>query len=300
MKKPFFSVVIPSYNQSSFIEKAINSVLRQTFKNYEIIVIDNYSTDNTKSILDKYKKKIILKKIHNQGIISKSRNLGIKISRGKWICFLDSDDEWFSEKLDNVYLQIKLNKPNVICNNEIVVRNNSKYYWRYGPYTSFFYQNLLLNGNCLSTSGSCVERNFILKKKIFFNESKKFITVEDYDFFLKLAYFNGTFLFINKFLGKHNFYCNSNSANYKFYRNSLISLLKYHIFNVQNFEKKSRLLFIINFRIKFMDLINYLTNKDYISFLKLFFLLSKLSVIRFLNLFLNQIFKSIKSRIYYQ
>lgn len=299
MKKPFFSVVIPSYNQSGFIEKAINSVLRQTFKNYEIIVVDNNSTDNTKHVLKKYKNKIILKKIHNQGIISKSRNLAIKISRGKWICFLDSDDEWFYEKLDNVYSKINLNAPNVICNNEIILRDSSKYYWRYGPYTNFFYKNLLIKGNCLSTSGSCVERNFILKKKISFNESKEFITVEDYDFFLKLAYFNAKFLFINKFLGSHNLHYYSNSANYKFYRNSLISLLKYHIYNVQNFEKKSRLLFIINFRIKFMDLINYLKNKDFINCFKLIFFLNRLSALRFLKLLSNQILKSIKSRIYY-
>ena len=89
MKKPFFSVIIPSYNHANFIEKSINSVLKQTFKSYEIIVIDNYSTDSTKNILSKYKNKIICKKIHNLGIIAKSRNLGLKISKGKWICFLD-------------------------------------------------------------------------------------------------------------------------------------------------------------------------------------------------------------------
>ena len=130
MKKPFFSVIIPSYNHANFIEKSINSVLKQTFKSYEIIVIDNYSTDSTKNILSKYKNKIICKKIHNLGIIAKSRNLGLKISKGKWICFLDSDDEWFSDKLKIVHEQISKNQAHVICNNEIVTKGLSKYYYR--------------------------------------------------------------------------------------------------------------------------------------------------------------------------
>ena len=189
MKNPFFSVVIPSFNHSNFIEKAINSVLKQTFKSNEIIVIDNYSTDNTKDILDKYKNRIIYKKIHNHGIIAKSRNLGIKVSKGKWICFLDSDDEWFPTKLNNIYAEIKQNKPHVICNNEIIISGSSKLYWRYGPYKNFFYKDLLVNGNCISTSGSCIEKNFIFKKKIFFSENKKFVTVEDYYFFFKFSFF---------------------------------------------------------------------------------------------------------------
>jgi len=299
MKNPFFSVVIPSFNHSNFIEKAINSVLKQTFKNNEIIVIDNYSTDNTKDILDKYKNRIIYKKIHNQGIIAKSRNLGIKVSKGKWICFLDSDDEWFPTKLNNIYAEIKQNKPHVICNNEIIISDVSKRYWRYGPYKNFFYKDLLINGNCISTSGSCVEKNFISQKKIFFSEKKKFVTVEDYDFFLNLAFFNAKFIFIDKFLGKHNFHSHNNSANYKFHRNSLINLVKYHIYNIQNFEKKKKLLFIINLRIKFMDLINYLNKKDYANFLRLFILLIKLSPQKLLILFIKQIFKSVKSRLYY-
>jgi hypothetical protein len=76
-------------------------------------------------------------------------------------------------------------------------------------------------------------------------------------------------------------------------------LLKYHINNIQNFEKKKKLLFIINLRIKFMDLINYLNKKDYANFLRLFILLIKLSPQKLLILFIKQIFKSVKSRLYY-
>ena len=299
MKKPFFSVIIPSYNHSNFIEKTINSVLKQTYKNYEIIIIDNYSTDSTKNILNKYKNKIICKKIHNLGIIAKSRNLGIKISKGKWICFLDSDDEWFSDKLKIVYEQISKYPAHVICNNEIITIGLSKYYYRYGPFKDLFYKDLIINGNCISTSGSCVEKNFILKKKINFTEKKEFITVEDYDFFLNLAYFNAKFIFLSKFLGKRNIHSRSNSSNYKFHRNSLLNLLKHHIYNIQNFEKKSKLLAIINFRIKFMDLINYLKKKNYVYFFKLLIYLIRSSILEFMALFTKQIIKSIKSRIYY-
>lgn len=261
MKNPFFSVVIPSYNHGNFIEKAINSVLKQTFRSYEVIIIDNYSTDETKNILKKYKNKIIYKKIHNNGVIGKSRNLGIKISKGKWICFLDSDDEWFPKKLNCIYNIAMQKEVQVICNNEIIIRESSKYYWRYGPFTKFFYKDLLTNGNCISTSGSCVKKKFIDSKQIFFSEKKEFTTVEDYDFFLNLAFYNAKFIFINKFLGNHNLHTRSNSANYRLHRNALTNLLIHHIYNVQNFEKKKKLLFIVNMRIKFMDFVNYFRKK---------------------------------------
>ena len=94
-KNPFFSVVIPTFNQDSFLKKAINSVLQQTFKDFEIIIIDNNSTDNTEETVKYFNlENIQYEKISNGGIIAKSRNLGIKKAKGKWIAFLDSDDDW--------------------------------------------------------------------------------------------------------------------------------------------------------------------------------------------------------------
>ena len=107
MLNPFFSVVIPSYNQGRYLKKALDSVFNQTFKNFEVILIDNNSTDNTKKIIKAFKKKIIYKKIKNLGVIAKSRNKGISISRGKWIAFLDSDDYWEKNKLKSIYKKIK-------------------------------------------------------------------------------------------------------------------------------------------------------------------------------------------------
>jgi len=90
MDSIFFSVIIPTYNRVELLKKAINSVLTQTYKNFEIIIIDNYSNDDTQEVVENFKNiKIIYQKIHNQGIIGKSRNLGIKLSKGKWVAFLD-------------------------------------------------------------------------------------------------------------------------------------------------------------------------------------------------------------------
>ena len=108
MNNVFFSVIIPTFNRAEFLKKAIESVYNQTFKNFELIVIDSYSTDKTDQIIQEFEN-IIYKKINKKGNISASRNLGIKSSKGKWIAFLDSDDIWSKDKLQFVFDVIKKN-----------------------------------------------------------------------------------------------------------------------------------------------------------------------------------------------
>ena len=124
----FFSVIIPNYNQANYLRKAILSVLKQSYKNFEIIVIDNNSTDHSKEVVNSFHNpKIRLFDINNNGIISKSRNLGISKSKGEWICFLDADDYWFKNKLLIIKNKIENNNNvDVICNGEIYFFYKSK------------------------------------------------------------------------------------------------------------------------------------------------------------------------------
>ena len=80
MENIFFSVIIPTYNQANLLKKAISSVMKQSFENFELIIIDNYSNDESGKVVESFDtSKIIYKKIHNNGIIGKSRNEGIKL-----------------------------------------------------------------------------------------------------------------------------------------------------------------------------------------------------------------------------
>jgi glycosyltransferase involved in cell wall biosynthesis len=96
---PSVSVIIPTYNRGRFIRKAIDSVLNQTFKDYEIIVIDDGSTDGTAKILKSYDNSIIYHSYQPNRGAAYARNRGIEMSRGNYIAFLDSDDFWKPEKL---------------------------------------------------------------------------------------------------------------------------------------------------------------------------------------------------------
>ena len=99
-KKCIVSVIIPTYKRVKKLKKAIDSVLSQTFTNWEIIIIDNHSLDGTKELVDNYNNpKIKMLLIKNNGNIAKSRNLGIKKSKGKYVALLDSDDLWTPNKL---------------------------------------------------------------------------------------------------------------------------------------------------------------------------------------------------------
>lgn len=90
---PLVTVVIPTYNRAHFVTKAIDSVLSQTFADYEIIVVDDGSTDATRKNLKKYGDRIRYIYQDNAGV-SAARNTGVKVAIGKWVAFLDSDDEW--------------------------------------------------------------------------------------------------------------------------------------------------------------------------------------------------------------
>lgn len=101
----FISVIIPLYNKSAYIANALDSILKQTYQNYEIIVVNDGSTDNSEKIVKSYIEtnpdNIILITQENQGV-SVARNTGIKQSKGELIAFLDADDEWDAEYLETI------------------------------------------------------------------------------------------------------------------------------------------------------------------------------------------------------
>lgn len=123
------SIIIPTFNRCNYLFRAIESVLLQTYKNWELLIVDDGSTDQTyfhlKSLL-KENQKIRYIRTPNRGV-SAARNLGIKLSKGDLIAFLDSDDEWYPEKLD---LQISFLEKNLdislVHSDETWVRNGKR------------------------------------------------------------------------------------------------------------------------------------------------------------------------------
>jgi glycosyltransferase involved in cell wall biosynthesis len=93
------SVIIPTYNSARYLADAVDSVLAQTFKDFEVLVIDDGSTDETESLMRRYAPPVRYIRQANQGVAA-ARNLGIENSNGRYVAFLDADDTWFANKLE--------------------------------------------------------------------------------------------------------------------------------------------------------------------------------------------------------
>ena len=100
---PFFTVIIPTYNRAALIKNAINSVLNQSYSDFELIIVDDGSTDDTKEIIASYSDERLVYLYQENAERSAARNNGIKNSSGKYICFLDSDDCYLENHLDTIY-----------------------------------------------------------------------------------------------------------------------------------------------------------------------------------------------------
>lgn len=119
---PLVSIIIPTYNSSKFIEGAIESAINQTYKNIEIIVIDDGSTDNTLELLKKYKNIHVITQT-NKGVAA-ARNAGIEIASGDYIAILDSDDRWMKNRLEIMIPLIEKSKCDLIISNYYYVDEN--------------------------------------------------------------------------------------------------------------------------------------------------------------------------------
>jgi len=188
-KTPKVSVIIPTYNSAQYICETLDSVLAQTYKDYEIIVVDDGSTDNTREVLKPYMSKIKYIYKENGGPAS-ARNVGIKNARGEYIAFLDSDDIWLPEKLEKQieYLQsnpdIALVYSDCIRFNEngVCQRKSNVYHLREGY---IFFK--LLEGNFITTSTVIVRRECLDKVGYFDEELDDLKHSEDYDLWLRIS-----------------------------------------------------------------------------------------------------------------
>lgn len=239
MEKPLISVIIPIYNCEKWINETIESVLKQTYKELEIIVINDCSTDNSGKIIEEYQKKDsrikILQNPINKGVAD-TRNYGISQAKGEYIALLDGDDIWMEEKIEKqLYIAKKKNADIVYCSYGLINE--------YGEnlHRDFLVPEIvsleeMLKKSVISCS-TCFVRGEILKKNMF---DKKYYH-EDYALWLKLlkdgktAYGDKNVLaFYRQISGsRSNNKINSAFQRWKIYRElmsfSLIKSMKYFI-----------------------------------------------------------------------
>lgn len=198
-KTPVISVVLPTYNRAALLPRAIESILNQTFKDFELIIIDDGSTDETPAVLKKYaaqdKRIRLLRNEQNCGI-SCSRNRGIEAARGQYIAPMDSDDEAISIRLEKL-LAVMKDYPELTVvtggfyyeNSDIPpqwLENPSKYTLTGNPSDMQF--ELLFNCPFCNVC-TLIQTDFIRKNNIRYNPS--YVSAEDYDFWKQILLKNG-------------------------------------------------------------------------------------------------------------
>jgi len=184
-RKPIVSVIIPTYNRGWILKEAIDSVLAQDFKDYELIVVDDGSSDNTSEVLDTYGQNIIVLGQANKGV-SAARNRGIAEAGGQLVAFLDSDDLWLPRKLSRQVDFFNLN-PDAVINQteEIWIRNdvrvNPKN--RHQKPSGMIFERSL--GLCLVSPSAVMIRKTLLDVVGLFDENLP--ACEDYDLWLRIS-----------------------------------------------------------------------------------------------------------------
>ena len=191
---PKVSVVIPTYNREKYLPDAINSVLNQTYKDFEIIIVDDGSRDNTKEVVESFMKKyphIPIRYFYqeNKGPAA-ARNRGIKEAKGEYIAFLDSDDVWLPAKLEKevqvldkdkhcglVYTDAyEFDRRGIIKNSKLATNDRSKM-------SGMIFENLILG--CFIFTSTVMVRKWILEEVKGFNT--EFVPAEDWELWLRIA-----------------------------------------------------------------------------------------------------------------
>jgi glycosyltransferase involved in cell wall biosynthesis len=198
-----FSIIIPTYNHAHLIRRCLEGILSQSCESWEAIIINNFSSDDTIKIIQSYSdSRFHLINYSNNGIIAASRNKGIRLAKGEWICFLDSDDWWKSNKLESCLPYLSNND---IIYHDLEICSAVSHCNRHKKYRSRnlkdnIKHDLLINGNALLNS-SVVVRKTVLDKVGPLEEDKKLVAIEDFDYWIRISEYTNRFLYIPRILG---------------------------------------------------------------------------------------------------
>jgi glycosyltransferase involved in cell wall biosynthesis len=276
--KPLISVVIPTYNHAQFLNRALASIVSQKYSNWEVIVIDNHSTDNTEDVIASFKNsKIKFLKINNNGIIGASRNLGISQARGDWIAFMDSDDVWYDTKLSICipYCNDENQIFDIISTDEFMVFSNGDKIktLKHGPDSKNMYRDMILYGNRLSPSATIIRKSFLDKYELKFSEVADFVSAEDYDFWLCLARHKPSFLFLRSVEGEYTIHGANVSRKTEAHLSAIKCVLKKHVYELQEFQSdKDKLWEKVKCRFNLMIAMRKLKTFDFLEGFRLVFM----------------------------
>jgi len=227
METPFVSIILSTYNRSEYIKESIESVLNQSFKAFEFIIINDCSNDNNieKIILNYWKKdnRIIYIKNKKNLWISKSRNKWLKIAKWEYIAIIDDDDIWEKDKLEKQIRFMENNKDYILCwTNTIIIDENNNEIWK----IKYWINNKDIKNNLLKIN-QFVNSSIIFQNKwLLYNEKSNL--AEDYELTLKL-WFLWKFKNINEYLTKYRVHRNSTTRkkNIEMELQALKLMLKY-------------------------------------------------------------------------
>lgn len=184
------SIIIPTYNRAKDLDRALQSVIGQTYPHWECIVVDNHSTDDTDLIVRAFgDSRIKLFKVHNHGVIAISRNEGIRRADGKYLAFLDSDDWWRPLKIAASLNYLEQGIDVVYHDLYRVSKSNQRFFWRKvsaRDLSTPVFDDLLKNGNALNNSSVMVRRE-VLSRINGLTEDPCFVGAEDYHAWLDIS-----------------------------------------------------------------------------------------------------------------
>lgn len=184
-ENPEVSIIIPTFNRAWCLGETLQSVLDQTFKSFEVIVVDDGSTDDTAVLLQQFPQVRVRRWGDNQGV-SAARNWGVEMARGEWICFLDSDDQWVKNKLQ---VQVDWMQAHFEClacyTDEIWIRNGVRVNQKnkHRKYSGDIFRRCL--PLCIISPSSIMMRASVLETIGGFDTD--LAACEDYDLWLRLA-----------------------------------------------------------------------------------------------------------------
>lgn len=204
-KKPKVSVIVTTYNREKYLKETIQSILNQTFTDFELIVVDNFSNYNFFEVIESFNDSRI-KPFQNQnnGIISVNRNFGLKQVLGEYVAFCDDDDLWLPDKLR---LQITEAKKNTIVYTRRFIVNADSSILREETLKPYKHQSHIYWKNNITLSSVLLFMN----DDVVFDENKSLIGVEDYALWVKLINSGYSFSLVDKTLIKYRISSNNYS-----------------------------------------------------------------------------------------